>query len=255
MSRAEGPDALSLDVWYTLLYQTAPERAAYERARLGAWTRTLAEAGVPAARKVRALVAESRRRERAGRAFSLDEQSRWLSRWPRLDPRVVARRLDAAVREARVRVAPGALAMLDRLRRAGVPVGLVSNVTSEPSESIRALLERTGLARRVAEVVLSSEVGAAKPDPRPLRLLARRLGFAPSRMLHVGDTDLDILGAWRAGVPAARYVGVRRHWPSRHRPSLGAAERAVPRVQRWSDFPQHLAATWAAARPALDRTR
>ncbi len=252
MNRPTEPAAISLDVWYTLLYQTAGARRAYEQARARSWRAALAGAGLagPAVEaRLHALAREAGRRESLGRAFPLSEQAEFVAPG-RVDVGRLARSLARALANARVDVTPGAKGALETLRARGLALGLVSNVVHEPPEAIRALLRRTGLDRRVDAIVLSTEVGAAKPSGRPLTLLLHRVGARPSATLHVGDSDVDLIAAWRAGASAVRYVGVRRHWPAadgRRREPPGPS---VPEVARWGELTAHLPALWRAARRA-----
>lgn len=60
-----------------------------------------------------------------------------------------------------------------------------------------------GLGSVFRHVLASAEVGVAKPDPAIFREGARRLGLAPDRILHVGDTyEDDFEGATAAGFQA-----------------------------------------------------
>lgn len=233
-AREAGPDAVTFDLWYTLAYLAPRDRARYVRARRAAWTRPLRSAGVPAVSAQAGLAMLERaaaRWERSGRAPTLEEQARWLARRTGvpLDPASIAEEVGRAAVAARARLGPGALEGLRELRAAGVRLGLVSNILGEPPEATRAQLERLGLAGRFAAVVLSAEVGAAKPSPRPFRLALAELGVAPSRALHVGDLASDVVGAWRAGMSAARFVGLARFRPRPLAPTP-LPRAAVPRV-------------------------
>lgn len=253
----DGPRAVTFDVWYTLLYQSPRARAAYEAARDRPWRAALRAAGVvgPAAdRLLVRLYREAHRRERAGRAFPLPRQVEWASEAAgrRVARAAVEAGLGEAVRAARIGVAPGALGALDRLRAAGVRVGLVSNVLFEPSPPIRDLLERTGLAARAETIVLSSELGDAKPHPRPIRTAARALGVRTAATLHVGDEAGDVLAAWAAGAAAARFTGLARVWPASHTPPGDGAWGLAPGFHRWTGFADALPALYRSARAVAD---
>jgi epoxide hydrolase-like predicted phosphatase len=75
------------------------------------------------------------------------------------------------------------------------------SVLSNADMSLRARLERDGLHALFDDVVVSAEVGMAKPDPAIFRLAAERLGLAPDECVFVDD--------WDANVEAAREVGMR----------------------------------------------
>ncbi|MBI1368280.1 MAG: HAD-IA family hydrolase [Planctomycetes bacterium] len=68
-------------------------------------------------------------------------------------------------------------------------------------KSIRASLERTGIAPHLKAVVVSGEVGHVKPHPLPFKRVLREVGVAPDRAVYIGDNWLgDIQGAKRAGL-------------------------------------------------------
>lgn len=56
------------------------------------------------------------------------------------------------------------------------------------------------------DVVLSFQVGVAKPDPRIFHLAAERLGVEPSECLFVDDLEKYLVGAREAGMQTIRYV-------------------------------------------------
>ncbi len=91
---------------------------------------------------------------------------------------------------AYVDVAP----VLTRLRVAGVPVAVVSNIGFD----IRPLAEALGFGDLVDTFVLSYEVGRCKPDPAIFELACAALRVDPERTLMVGDTPADA-GAVAAG--------------------------------------------------------
>ena len=133
-------------------------------------------------------------------------------------------------------------------------IALVSNVLYEGPASIRTLLRRMDLPRRVDAIVLSSELGAAKPSPAPVRAALVRLDVRPERAMHIGDQPVDVQAAWAAGVGAVRYTGVRRYWPPTHVHRFPPRWHKAPELKRWRDLaaaPEHWA---AAARLTLPRT-
>jgi HAD superfamily hydrolase (TIGR01509 family) len=67
--------------------------------------------------------------------------------------------------------------------------------------SLRGRLERDGLHALFDDVVVSAEVGMAKPEPAIFRRAVDRLGLAPAECVFVDD--------WDQNVEAAREVGMR----------------------------------------------
>ena len=101
----------------------------------------------------------------------------------------------------RLVAAPRVLEALDRLRRAGYRLGLISDCSAETP----AIWRETALAERFEVAVFSWETGARKPDPSLYLAAARGLGVAPGDCLYVGDGGSDELaGAERAGMSALR---------------------------------------------------
>lgn len=95
-------------------------------------------------------------------------------------------------------IVEGALEVLRDLREAGMPVGLVSN---GPGEVQRPRIRESGIVEHLDAIVLSCEVGMAKPDPDILRLAMRLLESSPDTTLFVGDST-------RSDLPAAEEAGV-----------------------------------------------
>ncbi len=90
--------------------------------------------------------------------------------------------------------------VLERLRRAGVRLVVVSNW----DVSLHGVLRDTGLEGLVDGVLTSAEEGVAKPDPELFRrALAVAGDVTPADALHAGDDlEADIAGARAAGIPA-----------------------------------------------------
>jgi len=87
--------------------------------------------------------------------------------------------------------------VLDELRARGHALAVVSNW----DVSLHEVLERTGLRPRVDAVVVSAEIGVAKPDPEPFRQALAAVGADAADALHAGDQiDEDVAGARAAGV-------------------------------------------------------
>jgi putative hydrolase of the HAD superfamily len=107
--------------------------------------------------------------------------------------------LDALLGAIRFRAYPEVPDVLARLRAGGARLAVVSNW----DVSLHDVLERTGLRPLVDAVVISAELGVAKPDPAIFRAALDRLGAALDGAVHVGDSlEHDVAGARAAGLEA-----------------------------------------------------
>jgi putative hydrolase of the HAD superfamily len=69
------------------------------------------------------------------------------------------------------------------LQRAGIRTAILSNW----DERLRHLLQRLGLTPYFDPIIVSCEVGCAKPDPEIFRFAANALNLPLQQILHVGD--------------------------------------------------------------------
>lgn len=95
---------------------------------------------------------------------------------------------------------PGAIGIVDSLRRHGLRIGILSNGFKQVQYG---KLSSTGLMPIVDCVVLSDEIDINKPDPRIFDFACRKAGTSPDRCLMIGDNpSTDIIGAinarWKA---------------------------------------------------------
>jgi putative hydrolase of the HAD superfamily len=105
--------------------------------------------------------------------------------------------VDGFVAAMRFELLPEAGAALQKLRRHGLAVAVVSNW------DVGLARHLGGLGLSDVPVVTSAQAGAPKPDPAVFTLALELLGVQPSRALHVGDTDADEAGASAAGMQFA----------------------------------------------------
>jgi len=100
---------------------------------------------------------------------------------------------------------------LRRWRARGIRLAVVSNF----DQRLIGLLGALGLADLLETVVVSSAVGAAKPDPLPFQRALQQLALPPEAAWHIGDSPEDEAGARAAGL---RCLLIRRT-PSAGTPS------------------------------------
>jgi putative hydrolase of the HAD superfamily len=131
---------------------------------------------------------------------------------------------ETAFRDA-YRPCPDALALLDRLEAAGLPLGAVTNAGTDLQ---RDKLAAVGMLHRLPVLVTVDDLGRGKPDPEVFALACRRLGLAPGECAYVGDElDVDARGARAAGL-----LGV---WLDRH--GTGLTPDDVPVARTLADVP------------------
>lgn len=77
-------------------------------------------------------------------------------------------------------------------------------LSNKPEAMTRAIVEAFGLAPHLVGAWGGDSFPTMKPDPAPLLAVLDRLGVAPGRAMMVGDSDVDIETAARAGVRSVR---------------------------------------------------
>jgi len=88
-------------------------------------------------------------------------------------------------------------AVLDRLREAGVLLGVVSNFEAW----LEGLLDELGVTHYFSVRVISGVEGMEKPDPRIFELAMSRAGVAPDASVYVGDNpEFDVDPALALGM-------------------------------------------------------
>ncbi len=136
---------------------------------------------------------------------------RWLSEWP--DVRLDMESLRAWYRaEMERQVEPDAAVneFLAQLNERQVPWGIVTNGSPNQHGKCR----NAGLDRLAGFIIVSEDVGYAKPAPRIYRDALEATGLStPERVMFVGDNPkADIDGAKRFGMKAA-WVRRGRQYP------------------------------------------
>ena len=105
--------------------------------------------------------------------------------------------------------APRTRALLARLRREGFATAVVTNGTAA---SQRSKVQHWGLPDLVDAIVVSEEIGAAKPDPAIFRHALGAISADRTSTLFVGDQPVaDVCGARRLGMLTA-WIHHGRDW-------------------------------------------
>jgi HAD superfamily hydrolase (TIGR01509 family) len=115
--------------------------------------------------------------------------------------RISARRREVFVeRELRhIQPTPGAAALLQALRGAGVRIGFATSAQTDELKALLTLVSASDLLERAAD---ASDVTTSKPEPDVVRAALRKNDLGADEAILIGDTDYDIRAAAAAGVPA-----------------------------------------------------
>jgi YjjG family noncanonical pyrimidine nucleotidase len=201
---------LFLDADGTLFDYDAAEAAALEAAFLAVFGSYDADRFLPAYRAANKELWQELERGETTQAVLAVERFRRLARElglpdvDRLATEISPRYLDELARGSRL--LPGAEEVVRRLARTKILV-LVTNGLSRVQ---RPRVERSPIASCFRALVISDEVGLAKPDPAIMELACRAIGVRPdsgakSGMLMVGDSP-------RADIAAGAAFGIDTCW-------------------------------------------
>ncbi len=172
-----------------------------------AWKRLADELGIAFDRTV------NRRLKGVDRATSLDILIEAAgTRFDQTEKARLAERKNGYYRERIAALAPadllpGALAVLDAARAAGLKLGLASASRNAP-----LLLERLGIADRFDYLADPAALARGKPDPEIFLVAARGLGVDPEACLGIEDAAAGIAAIKAAGMTALG-IGRRQELP------------------------------------------
>lgn len=147
-----------------------------------------------------------------GATVSLEAWSRTLRACGCDDDSVARLARDTHQRHARqlVRLFDDAQALFTWRAPARRPLALITNGASDSQHDA---LHSLGIEQRFGAVIISGEVGIAKPDAGIFAIAVDALGVKPQQVWHVGDSlRADIAGAKAAGLTAVWLNRDRLHW-------------------------------------------
>ena len=115
------------------------------------------------------------------------------------------------LRDEEMHLYPDAWDTLDRLRAAGVALGLVTNGAPETQ---RPKIVRFDLERRFDHIQIEGEHGFGKPEERAYRHALEKLSVRPHETWMVGDNlEWEVAAPQRVGIHAIWYDGEARGLP------------------------------------------
>ncbi|MEA5627766.1 beta-phosphoglucomutase [Nostoc sp. UHCC 0251] len=102
---------------------------------------------------------------------------------------------------------PGAIALLDELRQAGIKIGIGS-----ASKNAQTVIERLGIADKIDAIADGYSVEQPKPAPDLFLYAAKQLGIEPAQSVVVEDAAAGVeaaiaAGMWAVGLGPAERVG------------------------------------------------
>ncbi|MEH2260478.1 beta-phosphoglucomutase [Nostoc sp.] len=123
---------------------------------------------------------------------------------------------------------PGAIALLDELRQAGIKIGIGSG-----SKNARPVLERLGIMDKVDAIADGYSVQEPKPAPDLFLYAAKQLGIEPDQSVVVEDAAAGVEAALAAGMWAVGLGPIER---------VGAAHIVLPSLEgiKWADLREQL---------------
>jgi FMN phosphatase YigB (HAD superfamily) len=109
-------------------------------------------------------------------------------------------------------------------------LGLISNAGD--AKAIRNFIERNNLERYFLSIIISEEVGCAKPWKRIFEMALKEMNIVPERSVYIGDRyKVDVLGARKAGMHSV-YI---RQYETAGEPPEGI-EITAPRIDHILDL-------------------
>ena len=105
------------------------------------------------------------------------------------------------------RINPESKETLERIYSVGIKIGLLSNCPSEFGKPRRLTMNEDGVLHYFSAIILSGEVGHAKPEKEIFKIALKSLGLQDaSKVMHVGDfLGADVIGAQNAGLIPVLY--------------------------------------------------
>ena len=96
-----------------------------------------------------------------------------------------------------VRLKPGAVEILEDLKRRGI---IAAVATATPLERTEKYLNATGIRPYFSHIISATQVKEGKPSPDIYLYACEQLGLTPGECLAVEDAPNGILAAYRAGL-------------------------------------------------------
>lgn len=111
---------------------------------------------------------------------------------------------------------PGAQDFINKVKTAGLKVGLLSNTGNMTRDQLANMLPEDFDFNDFEEsmVMLSSETGIPKPSLGAFSLAVQHSGVSPWECLFIGESLSETMAAQSAGMLAARIVNAEKEYPA-----------------------------------------
>lgn len=119
----------------------------------------------------------------------------------------------------RTELLAGIRALIDRLQRKSIPIGIAS---SGELKYIHLILEKYGMMDIFDPIVMAADVGIGKPDPAVYLEAARLMGCTPAECVAYEDSKNGVAAAKAAGMTC---IAIRHDWG--YEQDLSAADMIV----------------------------
>ena len=210
-------EAVTFDFWETLFGFLSPEELEeVRRIRVESFSRILEIPPQEVEKAFRQVVAEmNSEREASGLEVPLEEVIRRTALRLGKESAPLDLLEDVYVKAVFERLPgpmPGAMEVLEGLKKRGIKLAIISNTIHGQIE--RALLRHYKVHDMFKVLLFSSEVRFRKPRPEIFRMALYHMGVPSEGALHVGDTpEADVIGALKAGMGAVHYDPQGKGYP------------------------------------------
>jgi len=98
---------------------------------------------------------------------------------------------------------PNAIEILEHLKEKGVKIGIVTNNADLP---VNLVIDKLNMRKYVNAIITRSHEGLMKPHPDHVIACLKMLGCKAEETILIGDGEVDMMAAKRAGVTAIGYL-------------------------------------------------
>ncbi len=89
--------------------------------------------------------------------------------------------------------------VLDHLDKNNIPWGIVTN---KPNKYTQLILDGLHLTKRAKCIISGDSLKHHKPHPEPILHACKLLNTHPTKVIYVGDSEVDVMACRAAGVPS-----------------------------------------------------